>query len=90
MLTDQIVHQPMQQTAPQEPSSATIVAAAYCEDGWEIEVEDATGIRLTYWVGGQSAAPAVGATVLFYHGSADHRLCGMEIDGHRLFDTCTT
>jgi hypothetical protein len=72
-----------------EPSSATIVATIYREDGWEIEVEDATGTRLSYWVGGQSPTPSVGSTVLFFHGSADHRLCGMEIDGHRIFDTCT-
>jgi hypothetical protein len=90
MSIEQTIHPATQPVSRLEPSRGTIVAASYREDGWEIEVENPAGLRLAYWVGGCNSAPAVGSTISFYHGQADNRVCRIEIDGERLFDTCDT
>lgn len=88
MASEQTIRKSSQQSLNTERTTGTIVAASYREDGWEIEVENLNGIRLSYWVGGARSAPSVGSTVHFYHDLADRRMCSIEIDGQRLFDSC--
>ncbi len=57
------------------------------EDGWSIEVEDARGIRLTYWIADtrSGCVPHVGDTAHFYGGTFGKPLQGLEINGCRVF-----
>ena len=47
------------------------------EDGWEIEVEDRHGSRMSYWIAGIERAPSVGTVAHFDGGVGGERLRGI-------------
>ena len=70
------------------PEARIVTGVHRAEDGWDIEVEDARGVRLTYWIAGTSdCVPHVGDTARFYGGASGEPLHGVEINGfHVPFD----
>lgn len=63
----------------------TITAVTHMADGWSVEVEDADGVRLTYWLADTGCIPHVGDTVTFYGGVSGQPLHGIEINGRRVY-----
>jgi hypothetical protein len=55
------------------------------EDGWNIEVEDARGRRLWYWLAGWGCVPQAGDRARFYGGKAGHPIRNVEINGHSMY-----
>lgn len=55
------------------------------EDGWGIEVEDARGSRLWYWIADIGCVPAPGSVARFYGGAFGHPLRGIEINGCQVY-----
>ncbi len=62
-----------------------ITAVSRMSDGWSIEVEDASGVRLDYWLADTGCVPHVGDTVTFYGGVLGEPLHGIEINGCRVY-----
>jgi hypothetical protein len=66
----------------QAPDPRTVTSVHRAEDGWDIEVEDERGIRLTYWFASTSDyVPQIGDTAHFYGGVAGVPLHEVEING---------
>lgn len=63
----------------------TITAVSHMAEGWSVEVEDAAGVRLTYWLADTGCIPHIGDTVTFYGGVAGQPLHGIEINGRRVY-----
>jgi hypothetical protein len=80
-ITDSLYPLPFDRLADQR----TITAVQHAEDGWQIEVEDLRGVRLTYLIPDYGRIPQVGAVARFYGGFSGHPIYGLEIDGHRVF-----
>jgi hypothetical protein len=85
MMTD---HSESMDTLDLPSVDKTITSVSLAEDGWAIEVEDADGVRLTYWIAALGQMPLEGSKARFFHRKFDRRLCGLEIDGQVVFDTC--
>jgi len=68
------------------PDPRIVTDVIRSEDGWSIEVEDARGVRMTYWIAGaDECIPRVGDTARFYGGVSGMLLHGLEINGCRVF-----
>ena len=81
-------HQQENATTTLQSIDRTITHVSLAEDGWAIEVEDAAGVRLTYWIADLDSAPLAGSVARFHHRYRDRRLCALEIDGQFVFDAC--
>jgi hypothetical protein len=55
------------------------------EDGWAVEVEDARGQRLWYWLAGWAGIPQAGDRARFHGGVAGQPLRKVEINGRTVF-----